>query len=167
MTVPDSLAPLVQDINTIKKEGQTEKNASISVVMELCKRLGWSTGTSIKPEYPVAGKRVDLALVLAGKPVCFFEVKRLGEKKLEVGIGRASQAVSYAMHPDACCPVAVLTNGAQYVLFNVLGSGTFTDRIVGQFDLLDWQEDSQEVLDFLKKDNLSLISQFLGRAFGS
>ena len=103
------------------------------MVSPILSRIGWDTADpqQLVPEYTVGKRRVDLALLGAGrKPAVFIEVK---------GVGRAldgdRQLFEYAFHEGV--PLCILTDGREWSFYLPSGQGSYNDRRVYRLQLDD------------------------------
>lgn len=155
--IPQELTEIVDKLKKLGS-GRPEKTYTEKIVYDLLESLGWAVDETVGQAPIKTGKRnttkyPDIGLVVNGKYVCIIEVKKFKDE-LEVEIGRKGrgQAISYAMQPDINCPFAVLTDGAKYIIYNALAQGTFEDKRIGSFDLLNWDESSSKYYNLLERE---------------
>jgi predicted type IV restriction endonuclease len=97
------------------------------LIEPLLSDLGWDIHDpdKITAEYSTAGGRVDYALRVAGKVAVFVEAKAL-----DAGLGEsdARQLVGYGA--SAGVRWGLLTNGAEYALYDNFNTGALPDKLV-------------------------------------
>ena len=110
-----------------------EAAITTGVVNPILAQIGWDTADpqQLVPEYTVGKRRVDLALLGAGRrPAVFIEVK---------GVGRAldgdRQLIEYAFHEGV--PLCILTDGREWSFYLPSGQGSYNDRRVYRLQLDD------------------------------
>ena len=108
-----------------------EASISHGVVMPVLQQLGWDTAdrTQLVPEFTVERRRVDFALLGAGrKPSVFVEVKGQG-----LAAHGDRQLFEYAFHEGV--PLCVLTDGAEWNFYLPSAQGSYDDRRVYRLQL--------------------------------
>ena len=129
------LLSLISQIRARLEGGAYVNEAAITtgVVNPILARIGWDTADpqQLVPEYTVGKRRVDLALLGAGRrPAVFIEVK---------GVGRAldgdRQLFEYAFHEGV--PLCILTDGREWSFYLPSGQGSYNDRRVYRLQLDD------------------------------
>ena len=102
-------------------------------VMSILQALDWDIfdTRSVAPQYPVEGRRVDIALCYPpNKPMVFIEVKQAGREE-----GADKQLFEYAFHQGV--PMVVLTNGQEWHIYLPAEQGSYQERQVYKLDLLE------------------------------
>jgi predicted type IV restriction endonuclease len=124
-----------------------------AIILKLLSLLDWDAFNidEVKPEYTVAGGRVDYSLRIGGKDKVFIEAKKAGEE-LE---GHEEQLLNYSFKNGV--KIAVLTNGFEWWFYLPLSEGSWEQRKFYTIDVL--QQESSDVVskfaDFLSKDNVN------------
>ncbi len=129
------LENLIKEIREKLKAGCFVNEASVStgVLLPVLQTLGWKVFDTqiIWPEYSIRGKRVDFALCHpATKPAIFVEVKKVGQKE-----GGDEQLFQYAF--DEGIPMAVLTDGQEWLFYLPAERGNYDERCAYKLDLLE------------------------------
>ncbi len=124
---------LIEDIRLNLRAFAYPNEASIShgIVTHILQALGWNTASpaQLVPEYTVDRRRVDFALLGAGrKPTVFIEVKGQG-----LAAQGDRQLFEYAFHDGV--PLCVLTDGAEWSFYLPGGQGSYEDRRVYRLQL--------------------------------
>jgi predicted type IV restriction endonuclease len=103
--------PLLSFIREIKSDSRVlrydEAAVKQAIIMRILATLGWNHFNikEVKPEYTVAGRRVDYSLRIYDAKKVFLEVKK-AEEKLD---GHQEQLLDYSFKEGV--KLAVLTNG--------------------------------------------------------
>lgn len=124
-----------------------------AIILKLLSLLDWDAFNidEVKPEYTVAGGRVDYSLRIGGKDKVFIEAKKAGEE-LD---GHEEQLLNYSFKNGV--KIAVLTNGFEWWFYLPLSEGSWEQRKFYTIDVL--QQESSDVVskfaDFLSKDNVN------------
>jgi predicted type IV restriction endonuclease len=129
------LENLIKEIREKLKAGCFVNEASVStgVLLPVLQTLGWKVFDPqiIWPEYSIRGRRVDFALCHpARKPAIFVEVKKVGQKE-----GGDEQLFQYAY--DEGIPMAVLTDGQEWLFYLPAERGNHDERCAYKLDLLE------------------------------
>lgn len=157
---PPRLLSLIEQIRARLEGGAYVNEAAITtgVVNPLLAQVGWDTADPFQlvPEYTVGNRRVDLALLGAGrKPAVFIEVK---------GVGRSldgdRQLFGYAFHEGV--PLCVLTDGREWSFYLPSGQGSYDERRVYrlQLDDRDPAECARVLTRYLARDRVLSGSAF-------
>ena len=135
MNIEESANSLKARIELIKKgfqEGVYLNEASISgqVVKPILQDLDWDIydPRMVRDEYPLQGKRADIALLHQGKPTVIIEVKQPGSAE-----GAEKQLFEYVFH--AGVSLAVITTGKEWEFYLPLKAGDYQDRQVYKLDI--------------------------------
>ena len=109
---------------------QNETSISRQVVEPILRKLAWPTDNAgvVCYEYPLQGKKADIALLHKGKPTVIIEVKRLGAAG-----GAEKQLFEYVFY--AGVSLAVLTTGKEWEFYLPLKPGDYQDRQVYKLDI--------------------------------
>ena len=156
----DRLTEIIEDLQA-DPNLDTLSEAEISQsVCRVFNALGWDADNhrEVKPEYIVANRRVDYALLIVDTPQVFVEVKKGGdllERHQEYLLDHAFQAG---------IRLAVLTNGAIWWFYMPLQSGSWEQRKFASvcLDTQDKGEVVQVLVDILDRENIEN-----GKAFQS
>lgn len=109
------------------RSGALENEAQVkqAVIVPILRELGWedSDPDEFKPEFPVAGGRVDYALLRdGGSPLVFIEAKALGR----VDIAGEEQVFGYAVNRGV--PFLILTDGNLWDFYLSMAEGDPAER---------------------------------------
>jgi len=130
-----------------------EATTKQTVILRLLSTLGWNIfdAEETKPEYSVAGKRVDYALRIKSSNKVFLEVKKPGEE-LE---SHQEQLLGYAFQEGV--KLAVLTNGITWWFYLPLNEGSWEQRRFYAIDIFQQEPEDVAVkfMDFLSKENVN------------
>ncbi|MGY1636030.1 hypothetical protein ACI78V_05180 [Geodermatophilus sp. SYSU D00742] len=131
-----------------------EQNTKANVIAPVLDALGWNTRDfgSVYHEYrrlPVDNP-VDYALLVDGRPQLFVEAKGYGENLDDPKWSR--QVVAYAT--AAGIEWVVLTDGAQWRLFNAHAPVPIEDKELRRASLVEDVDDAVELLTFLRPDRI-------------
>ena len=129
---------IVQCIRRVQEELRgghfiNETAVTNGAVMSILQALGWDIfdTRSVAPQYPVEGRRVDIALCYPpNKPIVFIEVKQAGREG-----GADRQLFEYAFHQGV--PMVLLTNGQEWHIYLPAEQGSYQERQVYKLDLLE------------------------------
>lgn len=129
-----SLRERISNARDLIQSGRLANEAAVSsgVVLPILDALGWPAfdPSIVAPEYGVAKRRVDFALLTKDTPAVFVEVKQPG-----LANGADRQLFEYAFHEGV--PIAVLTDGATWHVYLPAMQGTYDERRVYLLDLLE------------------------------
>ena len=147
---------LATAINGIRADSKIlnldEAGVRARVIDPIFGRLGWETFDQheFKREYPVAGGRVDYALLVNGYPKVFIEAKSPREDLRH----HEDQLVTYSAKRGV--PLAVLTNGLNWWLYLPLKEGDFGARQFWRLDLykMEVSEACDRLIEFLARENV-------------
>lgn len=124
-----------------------------AVVLRLLHVVGWDIFNidEIVPEYASAGKRVDFALRIRGKPKVFLEVKR-GNEDLQQ---HQEQLLSYCFQEGVS--IGILTNGATWEFYLPLQEGGWEQRRFYTIDILQQEpgDIASKLISFLSRENVA------------
>ena len=122
------------------------------VILPIFRGLRWDPDNDqeVCPEYSVAGRRVDYALLIGKTPKVFIEVKKGGEP-LE---NHQEQLLNYSFKEGV--KIAVLTNGATWWFYLPIRAVSWERRKVAtvELDRQDSTELAQKLADLLGKENV-------------
>ncbi len=129
------LESLVTAIETLKSRirdhrqtfQENESRTRMALIDPLLQALGWDTTdpSLVLPEYPVAGKRADYALLnRQGKPILTLEAKHLGSSLME----NREQMLNYANMSGVS--YAGLTDGDRWEIYKVFDPKPIDERRV-------------------------------------
>lgn len=122
------------------------------IVLPILRRLGWDPDNDheVYPQYPVADRWVDYALLIGNAPKVFIEVKKGGEP-LEK---HQDQLLDYSFKQGV--KIAALTNGGTWWFYLPLREGSWEERRfhVAEFDKQNADEIAQRFVDLLSKENV-------------
>jgi len=143
-------------IRTLKAEKRLESFDEAAtkqvVVLRVLSLLGWDIHNidEVRPEYPVAGTKVDYLLSHADKRKVFIEVKRAGEMLDR----HQEQLLNYSFKEGV--QLAVLTNGITWWFYLPLYEGSWEQRKFYTIDIYDQAPDEvvSRLLEYLSKDNV-------------
>jgi hypothetical protein len=123
-----------------------------TIILRLFSFLGWDifNADEVKPEYSMAGKRVDYALRISSQNKIFIEVKQIRED-LEK---HQEQLLKYSFQEGV--KLAILTNGITWWFYLPLNEGGWEQRRFYTIDLLEQspQDVSRRSIQFLAKENI-------------
>ena len=133
--------------------GRLENEAQVkqAAILPVLRALDWDDGDpeSFRPEYPVAGRWVDYALLDRDRdrprPLVFIEAKRIGA----VGAGGEEQLFGYATNRGV--PLLVLTDGDQWDFYLAMAEGIPQERRFHRLELSRLEQKTGEYVDFLEK----------------
>ena len=131
---------------------QTETDVREMIVFPVLGHLGWPRNPLyIRTEYSLGNLKVDYGLMISensSTPRCIIEVKALGN------LANADrQLFEYAYRAGA--PIAVLTDGKQWMIYLSIGGGEFQEKLVRTFDFTkhDPEEIAKGLDRYLSFDN--------------
>lgn len=131
---------------------QTEAAVREMIVLPVLGHLGWPLNPlHIRPEHSLGNLKVDYGLMISensSTPRCIIEVKALGN------LANADrQLFEYAYRAGA--PIAVLTDGKQWMIYLSIGGGEFQEKLVRTFDFTkhDPEEIAKGLDRYLSFDN--------------
>ena len=123
------------------------------IILPIFRGLRWDPDNDqeVCPEYSVAGRQVDYALLIGKTPKVFIEVKKGGEP-LE---NHQEQLLNYSFKEGV--KIAVLTNGAAWWFYLPLQEGSWEQRKFEIVELYKQEkaEITQKLINFLSKENVS------------
>jgi hypothetical protein len=147
---------LVSLINNLKSKGLhlfDEAATKNAVILPLLQILGWNPFDvdEVKPEYPVAGGRVDYSLRLVDVNKVFIEVKRIAEDLAQ----HQQQLLDYSFKEGI--KLAILTNGITWWFYLPLNEGSWEQRRFYTIDLLEQSPEdiAEKFIDFLSRESIS------------
>ena len=125
----------------------SERAVIQGILWPVLDELGWPVGDTnvVYPEFSLEGRRVDYALCHpAERPVVFIEVKNVN-----VGLsdGADRQLFEYVFHSGV--PMAVLTDGREWIFFLPGERGSYDERMVRKLQLL--QQDVEDAAGLLER----------------
>ncbi len=143
--------PLTEQIERVKadlqqKKFESEAEVSQDILRRILQGLDWDIfDTSLViPEYSVENRRVDFALCHSPRqPSVFVEVKKVGN--LSEAADR--QLFEYVFHVGV--PMAVLTDGQEWIFYLPGEQGRYDERRVYKLDILE--RDTDEVVERLNR----------------
>lgn len=142
--IKDNLKRYQKILEVLKARDVSEAD-TVTVVKDILEDVfGFDKYTEITSEHAIRGTYCDLALQIDSKLSFLIEVKAIGISLKE---SHVKQAVDYASNQG--CDWAVLTNGIQWILYNVVFSKPIEKREVVKFDLLELGSRSDEDLERL------------------
>lgn len=149
----DRLVAFISSLRSDRKVASFDEAATKqALVLRMLSILGWDPYDveQVRPEYTVAGKRVDYALRLSNSSKVFIEVKRLGENLED----HQEQLLNYSFQEGV--PLAILTNGLTWWFYRPPNEGSWEQRRFYTIDLLQQepQDISTRLIDFLSKDSI-------------
>ena len=131
---------------------QTETAVREMIVLPVLGHLGWPQNPLyICPEHSLGNLKVDYGLMISensSTPRCIIEVKAVGN------LANADrQLFEYAYKAGA--PIAVLTDGKQWMIYLSIGGGEFQEKLVRTFDFTknDPEEIAKGLDRYLSFDN--------------
>ena len=131
---------------------QTETAVREMIVLPVLGHLGWPRNPLyIRPEHSLGNLKVDYGLMISensSTPRCIIEVKAVGN------LANADrQLFEYAYKAGA--PIAVLTDGKQWMIYLSIGGGEFQEKLVRTFDFTkhDPEEIAKGLDRYLSFDN--------------
>lgn len=144
----DSLEVLLQRIRERLQQATYPNEAAVreAIVIPILKALSWPVQEPlvVYREYTIGGQRVDYALCdpQTRSPLVFLEVKSIG-----YDLTGESQLFEYAFHQGI--KIAVLTDGARWLVYLPLESGDYTQRRVTLLDLRE--RDIRDCIYYLER----------------
>jgi len=130
-----------------------EATTKQTIILRLFSSLGWDifNPDEVKPEYSMAGKRVDYALRISSQNKIFIEVKQIRED-LEK---HQEQLLKYSFQEGV--KLAILTNGITWWFYLPLNEGGWEQRRFYTIDILEQspQDVSRRFIQFLAKENIA------------
>lgn len=148
-----AIRTLVEEIrNTSQIYQFDEATTKQAIILRLLNILGWNVFdiNEVKPEYSMAGRRVDYALLINSHVKAFIEVKKISED-LEA---HQEQLLNYSF--QAGVKLSILTNGLAWWFYLPLKEGSWDQRKFYAIDLIqqDIEDIAQKFIDFLSKENI-------------
>jgi predicted type IV restriction endonuclease len=148
--------PLLSFIREIKSDSRVlsydEAAVKQAIIMRILDSLGWNPFNinEVKPEYSVAGRRVDYSLRIHDTNKVFLEVKKTGEELDR----HQEQLLDYSFKEGV--KLAVLTNGMTWWFYLPLQEGSWEQRKFFAIDIL--QQEPAHIADrfqsFLSHSNV-------------
>ncbi len=144
---------LIEEVRTNSQIYQFDEAATKqAIILRLLNILGWNVFdiNEVKPEYSMAGKRVDYALLINGQERVFIEVKKISED-LEA---HQEQLLNYSFKIGV--KLSILTNGLAWWFYLPLKEGSWEQRKFYAIDLIqqDIEDITQKFIDFLSRENI-------------
>jgi len=142
-----------------KTSGACEENVKIKIVIPLLKLLGYAI-EEMDFEHHVQNKKVDIALLLDGKPRLLVETKDLDEQ-LDNHI---EQALDYALHKGV--EWVVLTNGLEIRIYKsfIAGISDPRDRLLFSTFLKQLPETISILLELVGREHLQEAKELKAKA---
>jgi len=149
----EAIKALIEELrNTSQIYQFDEATTKQAIILRLLNILGWNVFdiNEVKPEYSMAGKRVDYALLVNSHIMAFIEVKKISED-LEA---HQKQLLNYSF--QAGVKSSILTNGLAWWFYLPLKEGSWDQRKFYAIDLIqqDIEDIAQKFIDFLSKENI-------------
>lgn len=149
----DKLLNIIEDFQSDRSlNSLSEADVKQGVVLRTLDGLNWSIYDlrEVRPEYSVAKRRVDYALLIDNAPQVFVEVKKGGEPLAN----HQEQLLDYAFREGI--KLAILTNGVTWWFYLPLRAGSWEQRRFAtvELDKQDKAEIAQTLVDFLSKENV-------------
>ena len=148
--------PLLSFIREIKSDSRVlsydEAAVKQAIIMRILAALGWNPFNinEVKPEYSVAGRRVDYSLRIYDANKVFLEAKKAQEELY----GHQEQLLDYSFKEGV--KLAVLTNGLTWWFYLPLQEGSWEQRKFFAIDIL--QQEPADIADrfqsFLSRSNV-------------
>lgn len=151
-TIPDFLSQLVNHINELKKDPSHQERAHESLVEDFLVLLGYQKHLDIKYRQ----SRIDLTIWNNENPLLVLEVKRDWNLNWETHALALRQAYGYSY--DKGIRYILITNGDYYAFFDRVKGLSYDKNLVGEFQLTSLQSEDIELINKLKKDNLTRTS---------
>lgn len=128
---------VIQTIQSQIKDGLFTNEASVirGIINPILQKLNWPVNDVrvVRPEYTLGSQRVDIALFHNNQPFIFIEAKKIGAAD-----GAERQLFEYAFHSGV--PILILTDGPTWHFFLTSGIGTYEQRKVNKFDLIEYED---------------------------
>ena len=138
----------------LKNKLKNEEDVKSAVIDPLLKLLGWNVSNldQVSKEHPIEGGSIDYALLHNGKVKAIIEAKAHGKSldgydqtKSKGKRTYVEQAINYAYnHPDGV-NWALLTNGAEWRLYNAYFKGSIEKKLVFKLPLDKLVENSNKI----------------------
>lgn len=149
----DKLLNIIQDLQSDESlNSLSEAGVSLGVVLRTLDALNWNTYDRLEvyPEYSVANRWVDYALLIDNAPQVFVEVKKGGELLDK----HQEQLLDYAFKEGI--KLAILTNGVTWWFYLPLRAGSWEQRrfTTVELDKQDKAKIAQKLVDLLSKESV-------------
>ena len=162
--MPDWLNPIVRSIELLRKDKRHQERAHESLVEDFLVTLGYRKHEDIR----FRQGRVDITISIGGRPAALVEVKRDWDFDEGGRDGAVKQGYVYAH--ERGIRYVIVSNGDAYAIFDRLKGLSYESNFVGEFRLTALDNESLEVVERLRKENLertNLVELFrnIGEAF--
>jgi len=147
---PAFLKPVIEAVETLRKEREHKERAHESLVEDFFVALGYRKHTDIKYRQG----RVDIKIETDGLALLIAEVKAVWDLSFYNGIDAIKQAYNYAH--DQGVRYVVVTNGDTYILFDRLKGLSWETNLIGEFHLTGLQQEDLSLIERLRPARLSL-----------
>lgn len=137
---------LIQEINILKLDRDHKERAHESLVETFFVELGYTKHTEIQ----YRKGRIDISIAKDNKLVLVVEVKRDWNLKTKNKIKEQQQAYNYAS--EAGVRHIILTNGDYYIFIDKLQGLSYSDNIIGEFELTNLNKEGFEIIKKIKKE---------------
>jgi hypothetical protein len=149
MQRPAFLKPVIEAVESLRKEREHKERAHESIVEDFFVALGYSKHKEIKYRQG----RVDIKIERAGQTHLIVEVKAEWDLSFYNGIGAIKQAYNYAH--DQGVRYVIVTNGDTYILFDRLKGLSWESNLIGEFQLTALQPEDLALIERLRPARLT------------
>ncbi|OGW51879.1 MAG: hypothetical protein A2Z50_00085 [Nitrospirae bacterium RBG_19FT_COMBO_42_15] len=146
------LAQLIEHVNELRRDPAHQERAHESLVEDFLVLLGYQKHSDIKYRQ----SRIDITVWDNENPLLLLEVKREWNLNWETHASELKQAYGYSY--DKGIRYILLTNGDYYAFFDRVKGLSYEKNLVGEFQLSSLQMDDIQLINKLKKENLTKTS---------
>lgn len=139
---------LLKDINSLKADRDHKERAHESLVETFFINLGYVKHKDIQ----YRKGRIDISIVKDSKPLIVIEVKKDWNLQIKNKNRELQQAYNYALENGS--RYIILTNGDYYLFLDRLKGLSYSENIVGEFQLTNLKTEDNKIIQKLKKGNI-------------
>jgi hypothetical protein len=145
---PAFLKPVIEAVETLRKEREHKERAHESIVEDFFVALGYRKHTDIKYRQG----RVDIKIETDGHTLLITEVKAAWDLSFK-DIDAIKQAYNYAH--DQGVRYVIVTNGDTYILFDRLKGLSWESNLIGEFQMTALVQEDLALIERLRPARLS------------